>query len=276
MSRKNNRSKRQKKRMHNLDYLSDNDVIDFHPSRHNADSYNTPPSYQNQSPVKEVKPKNRAQDVFMSAIKTHTLVFGLGPAGTGKSYCTAAMAAKALVSGDIDRIIFTRPAVEAGNSMGFLPGKLDEKFDPYFAAFKTCLMNIAGRGVVECALKNGNISVEPLAYMRGKTFNRAFVVLDEAQNCTPEEIKMFMTRIGRQSTIVINGDLGQADIRCYSGLHDAITRVHQVKGVYVHEFCRDDIVRSDIVKDIILCYDDTENTMYQYRTENRHSANDMT
>ena len=276
MSRKNNRSKRQKNRMHNLDYLSDNDVIDFHPSRQNADSYTSTPPYQNQSPVKEVKPKNRAQDVFMSAIKTHTLVFGLGPAGTGKSYCTAAMAAKALVSGDIDRIIFTRPAVEAGNSMGFLPGKLDEKFDPYFSAFKSCLMSIAGRGVVECALKNGNISVEPLAYMRGKTFNRAFVVLDEAQNCTPEEIKMFMTRIGKQSTIVINGDLGQAVIRCYSGLHDAITRVHKVKGVYVHEFCRDDIVRSDIVRDIILCYDDTENNMYQYRTENRMLAADVT
>ena len=198
MSRKNNRSKRQKNRIQHLDYLSDNDVIiDFHPSK-NPDSYNSSSPYQNHSPIKEVKAKNKAQDVFMSAIKTHTLVFGLGPAGTGKSYCTAAMAAQALVSGDIDRIIFTRPAVEAGNSMGFLPGKLDEKFDPYFSAFKSCLINIAGKGVIECALKNGNISVEPLAYMRGKTFNRSFVVLDEAQTCIPEEIKMFMTHVGEQ------------------------------------------------------------------------------
>ena len=179
----------------------------------------------------------------------------------------AAMAAQALISGDIDRIIFTRPAVEAGNSMGFLPGKLDEKFDPYFSAFKSCLISNAGKGVVECALKNGNITMEPLAYMRGKTFNRAFVVLDEAQNCTAEEIKMFMTRIGQQSTVVISGDLSQSDIRCYSGLYDAITRTHSVKGVYVHEFEYQDIVRSDIVKDIIMCYDDSEHKMKRYRTE---------
>jgi len=103
--------------------------------------------------------------------------------------------------------------------------------------------------------------------MRGKTFNRAFVVLDEAQNCTAEEIKMFMTRIGEQSTVVISGDLSQSDIRCYSGLYDAITRTHNVKGVYVHEFEYHDIVRSDIVKDIIMCYDDSEHKMKRYRTE---------
>jgi phosphate starvation-inducible PhoH-like protein len=259
MSRKHGRAKRQKNKLHKLDYLSeDNVVIDFHSSPH-KEPY--PPSRTNKStatPIKPIKAKNKAQDLFMSAIKAHTLIFGLGPAGTGKSYCTAAIAAQALMAGGIDRIIFTRPAVEAGNSMGFLPGKLDEKFDPYFSAFKSCLISNAGKGVIECALKNGNITVEPLAYMRGKTYNRAFVVLDEAQNCTPEEMKMFMTRIGKQSTVVINGDLSQKDIRCYSGLHDAINRVHNVKGVYVHEFDYDDIVRSDIVKDIILCYDDTE------------------
>ena len=272
MSRKYGRAKRQKNKFKKLDYLSeDNVVIDFHSSPHH-NSY--PPSshsrHSNLSSVKQIKPiqaKNKAQDLFMSAIKTHTLIFGLGPAGTGKSYCTAAMAAQALIAGDADRIIFTRPAVEAGNSMGFLPGKLDEKFDPYFSAFKSCLISNAGKGVIECAIKNGNIIVEPLAYMRGKTFNRAFVVLDEAQNCSPEEIKMFMTRIGKQSTIVINGDLSQKDIRCYSGLHDAISRIHDVKGVYVHEFDYQDIVRSDIVKDIIMCYDDVEQKMQEYRSE---------
>lgn len=266
MSRKHGRAKR-KNKLHKLDYMSeDNVVIDFHSPPH-QDPY--PPSLSHKktsSPVKPIKAKNRAQDLFMSAIKTHTLIFGLGPAGTGKSYCTAAMAAQALIAGDIDRIIFTRPAVEAGNSMGFLPGRLDEKFDPYFSAFKSCLISNAGKGVIECALKNGNIKVEPLAYMRGKTFNRSFVVLDEAQNCTPEEMKMFMTRIGRQSTVVVNGDLSQKDIRCYSGLHDAISRIHDVKGIYVHEFEYSDIVRSDIVKDIIMCYDDTEQKMHQYRT----------
>ena len=271
MSRKHGRSKKQKNKLHKLDYLSeDSVVIDFHSSPH-SDSHSTSRSYQSASSpsaaIKPIQAKNRAQDLFMSAIKTHTLIFGLGPAGTGKSYCAAAMAAQALISGDIDRIIFTRPAVEAGNSLGFLPGKLDEKFDPYFAAFKSCLISNAGKGVIECALKNGNISVEPLSYMRGKTFNRAFVVLDEAQNCTPDEMKMFMTRIGLQSTVVINGDLSQADIRCYSGLHDAISRIHSVKGVYVHEFEYKDIVRSDIVKDIIMCYDDSEHKMENYRTE---------
>jgi phosphate starvation-inducible PhoH-like protein len=191
----------------------------------------------------------------MAAIKSNILTFGLGPAGTGKSYCTAAMAAEALMAGDIDRIVFTRPAVETGNSLGFLPGKLDEKFDPYFSAFKSCLINCAGKGVIECAVKNGNITVEPLAYMRGKTFNRSFVVLDEAQNCTPEEMKMFMTRIGKNSTVVINGDLSQSDINGYSGLDDAVRRVQGVRSVYVHRFTYDDIVRSDIVKDIIMCYE---------------------
>jgi len=270
MSRKHGRAKRQKNKLQQLDYLSeDNVVIDIHSPSHNDSHHfprtrNTPSSsYQ----LKPIQPKNRSQDKFMAAIKTHTLIFGLGPAGTGKSYCTAAMAAQALVSGDIDRIIFTRPAVEAGNSLGFLPGKLDEKFDPYFSAFKSCLISNAGKGVIECALKNGNITVEPLAYMRGKTFNRAFVVLDEAQNCTPDEIKMLMTRIGEDSTVVISGDLSQSDIRCYSGLHDAICRTHNVGGVYVHEFEYDDIVRSDIVKDILMCYDDVGQKMVKYRSE---------
>lgn len=270
MSRKHGRAKRQKNKLQQLDYMSeDNVVIDFHSPSHN-DSYHSrhsgKPGATNKQP-KPIQAKNRSQAMFMSAIKTHTLIFGLGPAGTGKSYCTAAMAAQALIAGNIDRIIFTRPAVEAGNSMGFLPGKLDEKFDPYFSAFKSCLISNAGKGVIECALKNGNITVEPLAYMRGKTFNRAFVVLDEAQNCTPDEIKMFMTRIGKDSTMVISGDLSQSDIRCYSGLHDAICRTHNVKGVYVHEFEYKDIVRSDIVKEILMCYDDVEQKMVKYRSE---------
>ncbi len=271
MSRKHGRAKRQKNKLQKLDYLSeDNVVIDFHSSPHNdlypSSTHSRNVSLSSKKQIQPIQAKNKAQDLFMSAIKTHTLIFGLGPAGTGKSYCTAAMAAQALISGDIDRIIFTRPAVEVGNGLGFLPGKLDEKFDPYFSAFKSCLISNAGKGIIECAIKNGNISVEPLSFMRGKTYNRAFVVLDEAQNCTPEEMKMFMTRIGKQSTIVINGDLSQKDIRCYSGLHDAISRIHGVQGVYVHEFDYQDIVRSDIVKDIIMRYDDTEQKMHKYLT----------
>lgn len=248
MSRKNGRHKNNK---YHIDYLTgDQTVIDIQNS-----TTHFSPSQKHSSLPKPIQAKNQSQGQFMAAIKNNTLVFGLGPAGTGKSYCTAAMAAEALISGDIDRIIFTRPAVETGNSMGFLPGKLEDKFDPYFSAFKSCLISNAGKGVIECAVKNGNIVVEPLAYMRGKTFNRCFVVLDEAQNCAPEEIKMFMTRIGRNSTVVINGDLSQSDIDSCSGLHDAINRVHDVHGVHIHEFTYEDIVRSSIVKDIIMKYE---------------------
>lgn len=258
MSRKNGRRKTQKQQN---DYLTeDHVVIDFH-----SNSPPFHPQFNRPQTPQKIQAKNQSQGQFMAAIKTHTLIFGLGPAGTGKSYCAAAMAAEALMSGDIDRIIFTRPAVETGKSLGFLPGKLEDKFDPYFSAFKSCLISNVGKGVVECAVKNGNIVVEPLAYMRGKTFNRCFVVLDEAQNCSPEEMKMFMTRIGRDSTVVINGDLSQSDIGGYSGLHDAITRVHDVDGVYVHEFTYRDIVRSDIVKHIIMRYEDPNPCMHGYR-----------
>jgi phosphate starvation-inducible PhoH-like protein len=257
MSRKNGRHKNKK---YNIDYLSgDQTVIDLQKS---ANPFS--PSHKHPSLPKPIQARNQSQGQFMTAIKSHTLVFGLGPAGTGKSYCTAAIAAEALVSGDVDRIIFTRPAVETGSSMGFLPGKLEDKFDPYFSAFKSCLISNAGKGVVECAVKNGNIVVEPLAYMRGKTFNRCFVVLDEAQNCSAEEIKMFMTRIGKNSTVVINGDLSQSDIDGCSGLHDAINRVHNVRGVYVHEFTYEDIVRSNIVKDIIMKYEARNPPSYRF------------
>ncbi len=265
MSRKSSRQKREKQKYH--EYLEAEAVVIELPPPHSPPHYQQQhhkPSrkYSPQHAINKVEAKNQSQGQFMAAIRANTLTFGLGPAGTGKSYCTAAMAAEALVRGDIDRIVFTRPAVETGNSMGFLPGKLDEKFDPYFSAFKSCLIQIMGKGVVECAVKNGNIVVEPLSYMRGKTFNRCFVVLDEAQNCTPEEMKMFMTRIGLETTVVINGDLSQSDISQYSGLDDAINRVCNVNGVYIHEFTCDDIVRSGIVKDILMTYQ-TGNTALQ-------------
>jgi phosphate starvation-inducible protein PhoH and related proteins len=250
MSRKNAR----KKERHNRNYTYDSSPGDAVVINLQSTAPHLVSQYHPPAPRKKIQAKNRSQRQFMAAIKTNTITFGLGPAGTGKSYCTAAMAAEALMADEIDRIVFTRPAVEVGNSLGFLPGRLDEKFDPYFSAFKSCLIGNAGKGVIDCALKNGNIVVEPLAYMRGKTFDRCFVVLDEAQNCSPEEMKMFLTRIGQNARVVINGDMTQSDISAYSGLHDAINRVHDVPGVYVHEFTCDDIVRSDIVKDIIMKY----------------------
>ena len=200
--------------------------------------------------------KTASQSQYIAAIKAHKLTFGIGPAGTGKSYCAGALAAEELEARRIDRIIISRPAIEAGESMGFLPGTLHEKFDPYFDAFRDCLNERLGRGAVDCGLKNGRIVVSPLAYLRGKTFNDAFVVLDEAQNCTRSQLKMFLTRIGENCRVVVNGDIKQSDIGHHSGLQDAIDRLRGVASVYVHEFSRDDIVRSGLVKDILMRYED--------------------
>ena len=199
--------------------------------------------------------KTSAQAQYITAIKSHKLTFGVGPAGTGKSYVAGAIAAEELEARRIEKIVITRPAVEAGENMGFLPGDLQEKFDPYFDAFRDCLNERLGKGVVECGLKNDRIIVSPMAYLRGKTFNDAFVVLDEAQNCTCAQLKMFLTRIGENCRVVVNGDIRQSDIGNQSGLQDAINRLKHLNSIYVHEFQREDIVRSGLVKDIIECYE---------------------
>jgi len=199
--------------------------------------------------------KTKSQSQYIAGIKAHKLTFGIGPAGTGKSYCAGAIAAEELEARRIEKIIITRPAVEAGENMGFLPGDLQEKFDPYFDAFRDCLNERLGKGVVECGLKNGRIVVSPMAYLRGKTFNDAFVVLDEAQNCTRSQLKMFLTRIGENCRVVVNGDIRQSDIGGASGLQDAIDRLSNLQSIYIHEFDHDDIVRSGMVKDILLRYE---------------------
>ena len=227
-------------------------VVDIH--SHNAYLDAPPASF---SRLKPLKAKTTSQSQYISAIKSNKLTFGTGPAGTGKSYCAGALAAEALHSKQIERIIISRPAVEAGENMGFLPGDLQEKFDPYFDAFRDCLIDCLGKGVVECGIKNDRIVVSPLAYLRGKTFNNAFVVLDEAQNCTKAQLKMFLTRIGENCRVVVNGDIRQSDIGHTSGLQDAIDRLGGLEGVYVHQFSREDIVRSGLVKDIIERYERT-------------------
>lgn len=199
--------------------------------------------------------KTQSQSQYIVAIKSHKLTFGIGPAGTGKSYCAGAIAAEELSNRRIDKIIISRPAVEAGENLGFLPGDLHEKFDPYFDAFRDCLVDRLGKGVVECGLKNDRIVVAPLAYLRGKTFNDAFVVLDEAQNCTAAQLKMFLTRIGENCRVVVNGDIRQSDIGHKSGLQDAVDRLGKLDSVYVHQFEREDIVRSGLVREIIECYE---------------------
>ena len=201
-------------------------------------------------------PRNAAQHRYITAILNNCLTFGLGPAGTGKSYCAGALAAEALESGQIERIILTRPAVEAGENLGFLPGALNEKFAVYIDAFRDILNERLGAGTVDYCLRHGRIVAAPLAFMRGKTFNsKTFVILDEAQNTSPAQMKMFLTRIGEDCRVVINGDVEQSDIRGPNGLSDAVRRMHGLPGVYIHAFERKDIVRSGLVRDIIDRYE---------------------
>ena len=197
-----------------------------------------------------------AQQLYINAIKNHCLTFGIGPAGTGKSYCAGALAAEALESGRIERIILTRPAVEAGEQLGFLPGEVEEKYAVNIDAFRDILNERLGRGVVDYCLRHGRIVGAPLAYMRGKTFNNnTFVILDEAQNTSPAQMKMFLTRIGENSRVVVNGDIRQSDIRGPNGLEDAINKVRGLPGVHIHAFERTDIVRSGLVKHILDRYE---------------------
>lgn len=211
------------------------------------------------SPPRSTQPfraRNSSQQQYINAINTHMLSFGIGPAGTGKSYCAGALAAEALESGRIERIILTRPAVESGESLGFLPGDLDQKFSVYIDAFRDILNERLGAGTVDYCLRHGRIVAAPLAFMRGKTFNsKTFVILDEAQNTSPAQMKMFLTRIGEDCRVVINGDIQQSDIRGPNGLEDAVNRLGHLPNVYVHEFARKDIVRSGLVRDILDCYE---------------------
>lgn len=204
--------------------------------------------------AKAFEPRSERQAIYASTISACDLTFGLGPAGTGKTWVAGALAAKALQAREVDRIIITRPAVEAGESLGFLPGTLEEKFDPYFRPFRHVLETYLGRSHVEALVKTGKIEALPLALMRGHTFE-GFVVLDEAQNTTPVQMKLFLTRLGEGSTCVISGDLRQKDIPGPSGLWDAINRLHRLPGVGVVEFTRADIVRSGLVQRIVEAYE---------------------
>lgn len=218
---------------------------------HHTDTAYTPPCAD-----RPLTAKTPAQHRYINAIKRHCLTFGIGPAGTGKSYCAGALAAEALKSGRIERIILTRPAVEAGEQLGFLPGDIDEKFAVYIEAFRDILNERLGAGTVNYNLRHGRIVAAPLAFMRGKTFGPdTFVVLDEAQNTSVAQMKMFLTRIGEDCKVVINGDVNQSDIRGPNGLADAIRRVEGLPGVYIHRFERDDIVRSGLVRALIDRYE---------------------
>ena len=213
-------------------------------------------AYKPQQQKVPLEAKTPAQQKYINAIKNNCLTFGLGPAGTGKSYCAGALAAQALESGRIEQIVFTRPAVEAGEQLGFLPGKLEDKFSVYIDAFRDILNEVLGKGVGEYCLRHGRIVGSPLAFMRGKTFNAStFVILDEAQNITPIQMKMFLTRIGEDCKVVINDDIKQSDIRGPNGLDDAVNKLRGLPGVHIHTFDREDSVRSGLVRNVLDRYE---------------------
>lgn len=201
-----------------------------------------------------IRPKNFAQDQYLESIKRNTITFGVGPAGTGKTYIAAAYAAEQLYYKRIDKIIVTRPAVEAEESLGFLPGELEEKYAPYLAPVREIFEDLLGKSFVEYCLKVGYIEPVPIAFLRGRTFNNAVVLIDEAQNCTPNQMKLILSRIGEGSKYIIDGDISQKDIKGDSGLEDAIRRLSGISGIEVSHFLNADIVRSGMCKKIIQAY----------------------
>lgn len=203
-----------------------------------------------------IKPKTPNQRKLVEAIHRDDLVFALGPAGTGKTYISVALAVKALKNKEVKKIIITRPAVEAGETLGFLPGDLKEKIDPYLRPVYDALDDMIPFEKLKYYQENRIIEIAPLAYMRGRTLNDAFILLDEAQNTNPMQIKMFLTRMGPNSKVIINGDLSQIDLPKHtrSGLHDAIKILKGVKGISFVYLSSKDVIRHKIVKDIIDAY----------------------
>ncbi len=218
---------------------------------------------------RDIRAKTPGQQRYVDLIANNTVVFGIGPAGTGKTYLAMAMAVNALLSGEVRRIVLTRPAVEAGESLGFLPGTLTEKIDPYLRPLYDALNEMIDQEALPRLLAAGTIEVAPLAYMRGRTLNDSFIILDEAQNTTPSQMKMFLTRLGFRSKVVVTGDASQVDLprNTASGLRTA----HQIlEGIEDIEFCHltsKDVVRHRLVGDIIDAYQ---------RWDEEHSAPDKT
>jgi phosphate starvation-inducible PhoH-like protein len=204
-----------------------------------------------------VRPKTLGQKKYVDAIKQNTVTFGVGPAGTGKTYLAVAMAVRSFRAHDINRIVLTRPAVEAGEKLGFLPGDLQNKVDPYLRPLYDALFDMLGAENYQKYVEKGNIEVAPLAYMRGRTLDDSFIILDEAQNTTPEQMKMFLTRLGFNSKAVITGDITQIDLPDIkrSGLMDAVKILKNVDDISINYLTNKDVVRHRIVQDIIKAYE---------------------
>jgi len=204
-----------------------------------------------------ISPKTENQKIYIDTIRNHDIVFSIGPAGTGKTYLAVAMAVSALANNQVDSIILTRPAVEAGEKLGFLPGDLAQKVNPYLRPLHDALDDMLGIEKTSDLLERGVIEIAPLAFMRGRTLSNSFVILDEAQNTTKEQMKMFLTRIGFDSLAVITGDVTQVDlpVPIQSGLLDARKRLNKIKGIGFCQFSSKDVVRHPLVQKIIVAYD---------------------
>lgn len=220
-----------------------------------------------------VQPKTLGQKEYVNLIKNNDITFGIGPAGTGKTYLAVAMAAKAFRNDEVSRIVLTRPAVEAGESLGFLPGDMKDKVDPYLRPLYDALFEMFGADKFNKLLERGTIEVAPLAFMRGRTLDNAFIILDEAQNTTSEQMKMFLTRLGFGSKAVVTGDITQIDlpINRKSGLIQATKILSGVKGIGYKELTEKDVVRHELVQRIIKSY-----AKYEKQEEYKSSKNKRT
>jgi len=219
-----------------------------------------------------VRPQTQGQRAYVSAIDTHTVTFGIGPAGTGKTYLAMAKAVQALQRREVARIVLTRPAVEAGERLGYLPGTLEDKIDPYLRPLFDAVGAMMDPDTVSKLVANGTIEVAPLAYMRGRTLNESFVVLDEAQNTTPEQMKMFLTRLGYGSKMVVTGDITQVDLPiATSGLRVVSRILDGVEDVHFERLSADDIVRHSLVGRIVDAYSAYEEQRAAARTEKESS-----
>ena len=206
--------------------------------------------------------KTLGQKIYVDSVKNHDVVFGIGPAGTGKTFLAVTLAVTALKRGQVKRIILTRPAVEAGESLGFLPGDLKEKVDPYLRPVYDALYQILGKEQTSRLMEREIIEIAPLAYMRGRTLDDAFVILDEAQNTTIMQMKMFLTRLGFNSKMIVNGDVSQIDLpkNVKSGLIDAVEKLRNIKKIDFIHLSAKDVVRHPVVAEIINAYSDSESS----------------
>lgn len=227
---------------------------------------------------KALRPKTIGQKKYIDSIRKNGIVFGVGPAGTGKTYLGMAMAIEAFKNKEVNRIILTRPAVEAGESLGFLPGDLQEKIDPYLRPLYDALFEIMGPETYQRLMERGQIEVAPLAYMRGRTLDNSFIVLDEAQNTTKEQMKMFLTRLGYGSKAIITGDITQLDLP--SGKKSGLVTIRQilknVDGIEFIDLDRNDVVRHPLVQRIIDAYEDFENKEKEFKDKKKENLNKKT